>query len=170
MAVEAPDLLTVKEAAHRLGVNYKTLYGYVRSGKVPSVKIGWLRRIGRAWVEQQVAAAGHGGNGSGERRESQYTRRHHAESVPRRRRTQGHKSVVSNDLPKWRNGRRAGLKRLSSPFSQPQRNPLPRRELHKSPWFSDDLPDLRKLAQKGFSGQRMPIVCYNSANKKGPHG
>lgn len=46
-AVEAhrPLVLTVEEAAHRLGVGRTVMYALVSSGAVESVRIGRLRRV-----------------------------------------------------------------------------------------------------------------------------
>lgn len=38
-------LLTVEEAADRLGVGRSTMYGLIRDGEVESVQIGRLRRV-----------------------------------------------------------------------------------------------------------------------------
>lgn len=46
MDVAAPRLLlTVEEAADRLGVGRSTMYGLLRDGEVESVQIGRLRRV-----------------------------------------------------------------------------------------------------------------------------
>ncbi|NYI05559.1 helix-turn-helix domain-containing protein [Allostreptomyces psammosilenae] len=38
-------VLTVEEAARRLGIGRTTMYDLLSSGKIPSVKIGRLRRV-----------------------------------------------------------------------------------------------------------------------------
>lgn len=55
-----PHLLyTVDEAAEALGCSRATIYGYVLSGDLPSVKLGRLRRIPATslvdFVDQRVA-------------------------------------------------------------------------------------------------------------------
>ncbi|MGF1662631.1 MAG: helix-turn-helix domain-containing protein [Kineosporiaceae bacterium] len=44
-------LLTVEEAAERLGIGRTTMFGLIRSGDVESVQIGRLRRIRPAALE-----------------------------------------------------------------------------------------------------------------------
>jgi len=43
--VTEPDLLTLYEAADRLGVHYMTAYRYVRTGRLPAVKVGAEWRV-----------------------------------------------------------------------------------------------------------------------------
>lgn len=43
--VDSPLVLTVEEAAERLGIGRTVMYGLVSSGAVESVRIGRLRRI-----------------------------------------------------------------------------------------------------------------------------
>lgn len=44
-------LLTAEEAAERLGIGRTTMFALIRSGEVPSVSIGRLRRIRAADLE-----------------------------------------------------------------------------------------------------------------------
>jgi excisionase family DNA binding protein len=48
-------LLTVEEAADRLGVGRTLMYALIRSGDVPSVQIGRLRRVRPADLEACAA-------------------------------------------------------------------------------------------------------------------
>jgi excisionase family DNA binding protein len=41
----APDLLTVHEVAERLRVSYGTVYGLLRDGSLPAVKVGSQWRV-----------------------------------------------------------------------------------------------------------------------------
>jgi excisionase family DNA binding protein len=43
--LEAKLLLTVEEAAHRLGIGRSHAYVYVLKGELPSVKLGRARRV-----------------------------------------------------------------------------------------------------------------------------
>lgn len=55
----APLLLTVPEAADLLGLNYQTLYKYVREGRLPDrcvVRLGRTVRISRPALVSWVAA------------------------------------------------------------------------------------------------------------------
>ncbi len=45
LAVAVPLVLTIEQAAERLGVGRTIMYGLVSSGAVESVKIGRLRRV-----------------------------------------------------------------------------------------------------------------------------
>ena len=59
---EEKVLLTVSQAAERLGVGRSCLYGLVMSGDVASIKLGRARRIPVAalerFVAERLAAAG----------------------------------------------------------------------------------------------------------------
>ncbi|MCR3746668.1 excisionase family DNA-binding protein [Lentzea californiensis] len=55
-AVPEPKLLTVEEAAKRLGVSRTRMYALIGSGEVESVQIGRLRRV---HVDQVDAYATH---------------------------------------------------------------------------------------------------------------
>jgi excisionase family DNA binding protein len=45
LASEEKLLLTVEEAARRLGISRTVMYRLVSTGAVESVKLGWLRRV-----------------------------------------------------------------------------------------------------------------------------
>ena len=45
LAVDVPLVLTIEQAAERLGVGRTVMYALVSSGAVESVKIGRLRRV-----------------------------------------------------------------------------------------------------------------------------
>jgi excisionase family DNA binding protein len=57
-------VLTVEQAAARIGVKRSTMYKLIRSGEVESFTIGRLRRIKpsacEAYIERQSAAHGRG--------------------------------------------------------------------------------------------------------------
>lgn len=50
-----PIVLTIEEAARRLGVGRTTMYGLVTSGEVRSVTIGRLRRVPARCLEEYVS-------------------------------------------------------------------------------------------------------------------
>jgi excisionase family DNA binding protein len=52
--VEGKLLLTVDEAAQRLGIGRSHTYGYVMRGFIPSVKLGRSRRVPAAALEEFV--------------------------------------------------------------------------------------------------------------------
>ncbi|GGK09606.1 hypothetical protein GCM10010123_44360 [Pilimelia anulata] len=53
---EAPNLvLTIEQAAKRLGVGRTTMYGLVMSGEVRSVTIGRLRRVPARCLDEYVS-------------------------------------------------------------------------------------------------------------------
>jgi excisionase family DNA binding protein len=52
---EAKLLLTVEEAAHRLGIGRTVMYRLVSSGLVESVRVGRLRRIPPECLDEFVA-------------------------------------------------------------------------------------------------------------------
>jgi excisionase family DNA binding protein len=54
VASPAPLLLTVEEAAKRLGVGRTTFYRLVMSGEVESVPLGRLRRIPAECLDEYV--------------------------------------------------------------------------------------------------------------------
>lgn len=51
-------LLTVEEVAGELRIARRRIYEMIRTGELPSVKIGKSRRITRAAVEEYVAGLG----------------------------------------------------------------------------------------------------------------
>jgi excisionase family DNA binding protein len=55
-------LLTVSQAASRLSVSERTGWNLVRSGRLPSVKIGKSRRVPADAVEQFVQELREGGD------------------------------------------------------------------------------------------------------------
>jgi excisionase family DNA binding protein len=54
---DPPLLITPEEAARRLGVGRSTVYGLLRLGQLPSIKIGRCRRVPAAAVEAFVREA-----------------------------------------------------------------------------------------------------------------
>lgn len=56
--------LTVAEAARRMGIGRTTLYKYVASGEIPSVKVGRLRRVPveavNAFLQRRLSSDGFG--------------------------------------------------------------------------------------------------------------
>ncbi|MCX2728804.1 helix-turn-helix domain-containing protein [Saccharopolyspora sp. NFXS83] len=54
-SLPARVLLTVEEAAERLGIGRTTTYALVRSGELDSVRIGRLRRIPKEAIDQYAA-------------------------------------------------------------------------------------------------------------------
>jgi excisionase family DNA binding protein len=50
----APLLLTVEQAAERLGVGRTTLFGLIASGEVESVSLGRLRRVPAECLNEYV--------------------------------------------------------------------------------------------------------------------
>jgi excisionase family DNA binding protein len=67
MAATAPEklLLTITETQEATGLSRTTIYGLMRSGELPVVRIGTAVRISaaglRAWVAERQAG-GHGGS------------------------------------------------------------------------------------------------------------
>ncbi|WP_460664790.1 helix-turn-helix domain-containing protein [Kribbella swartbergensis] len=51
----APLLLTVEQAAQRLGIGRTSLYALVKSGEIESVPLGRLRRIPAECLDEYVA-------------------------------------------------------------------------------------------------------------------
>ncbi len=62
---DAPDALTVEQAAELLGISRGLGYQAVRAGQIPSVRIGRVIRIPRHALEELL-----GGNGVAERKEN----------------------------------------------------------------------------------------------------
>jgi excisionase family DNA binding protein len=58
-AADSQLLLTVKEAADRLGIGRTLMYSLVSSGAVGSVTIGRLRRVPTECLEQYVSGLLH---------------------------------------------------------------------------------------------------------------
>jgi excisionase family DNA binding protein len=54
-ATDGPLLLTVEEAAERLGIGRTLMYSLVSSGTVESVTIGRLRRVPTECLERYIA-------------------------------------------------------------------------------------------------------------------
>jgi excisionase family DNA binding protein len=50
-------LISIKEAAQRLGLSAITIYRWAESGKLPSVKLGGRRLIAEATIEALVVSA-----------------------------------------------------------------------------------------------------------------
>ena len=63
VAAEERLTLTVEQAAQRLGIGRSLAYGMVARGELPSVKLGRLRRVPVAaledWLREQSAPTGH---------------------------------------------------------------------------------------------------------------
>ena len=57
-AGEVRLLLTVTEAAHRLGVGRSLMYELLASGRIPSIRIGRLRRVPCEALSDFVARQG----------------------------------------------------------------------------------------------------------------
>jgi excisionase family DNA binding protein len=55
MGKEVPELLTLHEAAERLGVHYMTIYRRVRLGMLPAHKTGGTWRIDATWLDAPAA-------------------------------------------------------------------------------------------------------------------
>jgi len=56
LAADSRPLLTVEEAAQRLGIGRTTMYRLVSSGEVESVTLGRLRRVPSECLDEFVAA------------------------------------------------------------------------------------------------------------------
>ena len=52
---EARLLLTVMEAANRLGIGRSLMYELLAAGDIPSIRIGRLRRVPRVALDDYVA-------------------------------------------------------------------------------------------------------------------
>ena len=56
-----PDLMTVEEVAAYLRVNKKTVYGLLKSGKIPATRVGHQWRFDKSsiesWVQKSTAKA-----------------------------------------------------------------------------------------------------------------
>ncbi len=52
--VEGRELLTVEQTADILQIGRDKVYYLIRTGQLRSIKIGKLRRISRAWIEEFV--------------------------------------------------------------------------------------------------------------------
>jgi len=57
---QAPDVLTVEQAAEVLVVSRGTAYEAIRTGEIPSVRIGRCIRIPRHALERFLTVNGHG--------------------------------------------------------------------------------------------------------------
>jgi excisionase family DNA binding protein len=57
MEREMSATLSVKDAAERLGYRPIVLYGAIKRGEVPCIRIGHTIRIATAWVESQLKKA-----------------------------------------------------------------------------------------------------------------
>jgi excisionase family DNA binding protein len=55
-SISTPVLLTVEEAAERLGIGRTTMYALVSNGAIESVTIGRLRRIPPECLDAYVAS------------------------------------------------------------------------------------------------------------------
>ena len=51
---DIPFLLTPAEVAEVLRINLCTVYDWIKSGVLPAVKIGQIRRIPRPFIEQLI--------------------------------------------------------------------------------------------------------------------
>lgn len=63
MPSEKMELLTVPEAAVRLGIGARTAWGLVARGELRSVKIASLRRVEAAEIERFISAQRGDGDG-----------------------------------------------------------------------------------------------------------
>ena len=52
-----PDVLHVVDVAKFLGLREKTVYLYVREGKIRAIRCGRSYRIRREWVEEYIRSA-----------------------------------------------------------------------------------------------------------------
>lgn len=52
-----PDVLHVADVAKFLGLHEKTIYTYVREGKIRAIRCGRTYRIRREWVEDYIRSA-----------------------------------------------------------------------------------------------------------------
>lgn len=52
-----PDVLHVADVAKFLGLHEKTVYTYVREGKIRAIRCGRSYRIRREWVEEYIRSA-----------------------------------------------------------------------------------------------------------------
>lgn len=59
-----PDVLHVTDVAKFLGLHEKTVYTYVREGKIRAIRCGRSYRIRREWVEEYVRSASPNGSGA----------------------------------------------------------------------------------------------------------
>jgi excisionase family DNA binding protein len=57
-AHQEPDLLTVEQTAQKMNIGRTTVYGLLRDGELPRVRIGHLVRIPasavREWIDRQT--------------------------------------------------------------------------------------------------------------------
>jgi excisionase family DNA binding protein len=60
-----PEVVTLQEAADRLGVHYMTAYRYVRLGLLPATKVGASWRVATADLDRMAAGDGPGSKGRG---------------------------------------------------------------------------------------------------------
>lgn len=51
------DVLHVADVAKFLGLHEKTVYSYVREGKIRAIRCGRSYRIRREWVEEYIRSA-----------------------------------------------------------------------------------------------------------------
>lgn len=55
---QEPTMLTVAEVAIRMGVHRETVYGWVKSGSLPSVRVGGTIRIAPSALEARSTSDG----------------------------------------------------------------------------------------------------------------
>jgi excisionase family DNA binding protein len=53
----APKLISIKDAALRLGVATITAYRWAESGRLPSIRLGGRRLVAEATIDRLVASA-----------------------------------------------------------------------------------------------------------------
>src|SRR4051812_3521760 len=64
------DVMTLREAADRLGVHYMTVYRYVRAGRLPATRTGAEWRVRAADVERLVTGRARRPRRSGPRQQA----------------------------------------------------------------------------------------------------
>ncbi len=58
---DAPGLLTIREVVDRSALSRRTIYSLIRSGELPSVKIGGARRVREDDLDRFIAERRQGG-------------------------------------------------------------------------------------------------------------
>lgn len=54
---QLPEVLHVSDVAKYLGLHEKTIYSYLREGKIRAIRCGRSYRIRREWVEEYIRSA-----------------------------------------------------------------------------------------------------------------